>query len=133
MKIVVSDANLSSWRDDLEAALPTGTVVAWPDPTDDAEIQEALMDADVLVGPRYTADMAGAGKKLRLVQVAGAGTDKIEVDALPAGHAGGQYLSPRGFDRRVRGRRDGAAASRDPPPGRRTSPWRVGISRPQPS
>ena len=85
MRIVVTDANLSSWRDDLEAALPSGTVVAWPDPTDDAAIQEALLDADILVGPRYTSDMGGAGKKLQLVQVAGAGTDKIDVNALPRG------------------------------------------------
>lgn len=85
MRIVVTDANLSSWRDDLEAALPSGTVVAWPDPTDDAAIQEALLDADILVGPRYTADIGGAGKKLQLVQVAGAGTDKIDVNALPRG------------------------------------------------
>ena len=85
MRIVVTDANLSSWRDDLEAALPDGTVVAWPDPTDDADVRAALIDADVLVGPRYTTDMSDAGKKLRLVQVAGAGTDKIEVDALPQG------------------------------------------------
>ena len=85
MKIVVSDANLSSWRSDLEAALPDGTEVVWPNPVDDTEIQEALTDADVLVGPRYTAEMASAAKTLRLVQVAGAGTDKIEVDALPRG------------------------------------------------
>jgi phosphoglycerate dehydrogenase-like enzyme len=85
MRIVVTDANLSSWRDDLEAALPEGAVVVWPDPTDDTAVQQALFGADVLVGPRFTADMSDAGKNLRLVQVAGAGTDKIEVDALPQG------------------------------------------------
>lgn len=85
MRVVVTDANLSSWRDDLETALPAGTTVVWPDTTDDAEIKAALVDADVLVGPRFTADMSDAGKSLRLVQVAGAGTDKVEVDALPAG------------------------------------------------
>jgi phosphoglycerate dehydrogenase-like enzyme len=85
MRIVVTDANLSSWRDDLEAALPDGTVVVWPDPTDDTAIREALVGADVLVGPRYSADMSSAGKNLRLVQVAGAGTDKIDVGALPQG------------------------------------------------
>ncbi|MET0863751.1 MAG: 2-hydroxyacid dehydrogenase [Nakamurella sp.] len=85
MKIVVTDANLSSWRGDLEAALPGGTTVNWPDPADDAAIQQSLLDADVLVGPRCTTDMGNAGKKLQLVQVAGAGTDKIEVNALPPG------------------------------------------------
>jgi phosphoglycerate dehydrogenase-like enzyme len=85
MKIVVTDANLPAWRADLEGALPDGSVVLWPNPSDDAEIQAALIDADVLVGPRCTTDMGWAGKNLRLVQVAGAGTDKIEVNALPKG------------------------------------------------
>jgi phosphoglycerate dehydrogenase-like enzyme len=85
MKIVVTDANLASWRNDLETALPDGSIVAWPDPTDDAATAAALIDADVLVGPRFTTDMTSAGKTLRLVQVAGAGTDKIDVDALPPG------------------------------------------------
>ncbi|SDO34125.1 Phosphoglycerate dehydrogenase [Nakamurella panacisegetis] len=85
MRIVVSDANLASWRSDLESALPDGTVVAWPDPTDDVAIGQALISADVLVGPRFTAEMGEAATNLRLVQVAGAGTDKIDVNALPHG------------------------------------------------
>jgi len=85
MKIVVSDANLASWRTELEAGVPDGSIVLWPDPTDDVAVQAALIDADVLVGPRCTTEMSWAGKRLRLVQVAGAGTDKIELTALPKG------------------------------------------------
>ena len=35
------------------------------------------------VGSRFTAEMAAAAEKLRLIHVAGAGTDKIDFDAVP--------------------------------------------------
>jgi phosphoglycerate dehydrogenase-like enzyme len=44
---------------------------------------EELRDADVYVGSRFTAAMAGAADKLRLIHPAAAGTDKIDFDALP--------------------------------------------------
>ena len=37
----------------------------------------------MFVGSRFTADMAAAAEKLRLIHVAGAGTDKIDFAALP--------------------------------------------------
>ena len=37
------------------------------------------------MGSRFTAEMAGAAEKLRLVHAAGAGTDKIAFDALAQG------------------------------------------------
>ena len=43
---------------------------------------DELRDADVYVGSRFTAEMADAAEKLRLIHVAGAGTDKVEFDAL---------------------------------------------------
>ena len=46
---------------------------------------DELRDADVYVGGRFTAAMARAAEKLRLIHVAGAGTDKVEFDALRAG------------------------------------------------
>jgi phosphoglycerate dehydrogenase-like enzyme len=77
MKVVVADANLVPHRQRLEAALPPGTTVVWGDTSADA-----LRDADVFVGSRFTAEMAGAAEKLRLVHAAGAGTEKITFDAL---------------------------------------------------
>ncbi len=85
MKVVVSDTNLAPLRADFEAALPEGTVVLWPNPADDGAVKDALIDADVLVAGRCTTEMGWVGTNLRLVQVAGAGTDKIEVAALPKG------------------------------------------------
>lgn len=42
-----------------------------------------LRDADVHIGSRFTAEMASAAEKLRLIHVAGAGTDKVDFGAVP--------------------------------------------------
>ena len=77
MKVVVGDPNLVPHRARLEAALPPGSTVAWGNTALDD-----LRDADVFVGGRFTAEMAGAALKLRLVHAGGAGTDKIAFKAL---------------------------------------------------
>jgi len=76
MKIVVADANLVPHRGRFEAALPPGAEVSWQVSSD------ALSDTDVYVGSRFTAEMAEAAEKLRLIHVAGAGTDKVDFEAL---------------------------------------------------
>lgn len=76
MKIVVVEQNLLVHRDRFEAALPPGAEAVWNGSIED------LRDADVFVGGRFTAEMAAAAEKLRLVHVAGAGTDKIDFAAL---------------------------------------------------
>jgi phosphoglycerate dehydrogenase-like enzyme len=43
---------------------------------------DRLRDADVYVGSRFTTEMADAAEKLKLIHVAGAGTDKVEFEAL---------------------------------------------------
>ena len=85
MKIVVVDQNLAPLRAEFDAAVPEGAVVHWPDPRDEAAVRGALTDAEVLVAGRFTADMADAGKHLRAVFVPGAGYEKIDFAALPAG------------------------------------------------
>jgi phosphoglycerate dehydrogenase-like enzyme len=81
VKIVVGDPNLVPHRDRLEAALPPGLTVHWHDPSSPGLLDD-LSDADVFVGGRFTAEMASAAERLRLVHAAGAGTDKIAFDAL---------------------------------------------------
>lgn len=44
---------------------------------------DELRDADVYVDSRFTAEMAQAAKRLQLVHTVGAGTDKVDFDALP--------------------------------------------------
>ncbi len=45
---------------------------------------DRLRDAQVFVGGRFTAEMAAIAEKLRLVHVAGAGTDRVAFEALGA-------------------------------------------------
>lgn len=78
MKIVVADPNLVPHRDRLEAAMPDAAV-RWQ--TNGVSPDE-LRDADVYVGSRFTAAMADAAEKLKLIHPAAAGTDKIDFDAL---------------------------------------------------
>jgi phosphoglycerate dehydrogenase-like enzyme len=79
VKIVVSDANLMPHRERFEAAVPPGSRVSWH--VGGVPLEE-LRDADVYVGSQFTAEMADAAEKLRLIHPAAAGTDKIEFDAL---------------------------------------------------
>jgi phosphoglycerate dehydrogenase-like enzyme len=79
MRIVVADANLVPHRERFEAALPPGSDVRWC--PGGAPLEE-LRDTEVYVGSLFTADMAAVAEKLRLIHVGGAGTDKIDLDAL---------------------------------------------------
>jgi phosphoglycerate dehydrogenase-like enzyme len=72
MRVVITDTNLLPLRKELEELLPPGTETVW------APRGNELTTADVLVGPEFTQAMADAAPKLRLVQVAGAGTDRIQ-------------------------------------------------------
>lgn len=85
MKILVADANLAPHRALFEAALPAGVEVEWCLGRDPLALREELRDVDVYVGGRFSAEMAEAAEKLRLVHVAGAGVDKVDFDALPPG------------------------------------------------
>ena len=63
-----------------ELGVPCQIVVA-----DEAAIVSKLGDVDVLVTMSFTGEMAAAARRLRLVQVPGAGLDRIDRSALPAG------------------------------------------------
>jgi phosphoglycerate dehydrogenase-like enzyme len=52
---------------------------------DEAEIVSRMADVDVLVTMAFTREMAGAAGRLKLVQVPGAGIDRIDRSALGAG------------------------------------------------
>ena len=78
MKIIVANPNLVPLRDRFEAGVPTDAHVIW---ADGVSLDE-LRDADVYVGSSFTAEMAEAAEKLRLVHSVGAGTDKIDFAAL---------------------------------------------------
>src|SRR4029453_10077702 len=50
---------------------------------DEVGIVSRLSDVDVLVTMAFTPEMGGAAKRLKLVQVPGAGLDRIDRGALP--------------------------------------------------
>jgi phosphoglycerate dehydrogenase-like enzyme len=52
---------------------------------DEVEVISRLHEVDVLVTMSFTPEMGAAGRRLRLVQVPGAGLDRIDRAALPAG------------------------------------------------
>ncbi|TDW84219.1 phosphoglycerate dehydrogenase-like enzyme [Kribbella pratensis] len=78
MRVVITDLNLLPLRDELEALVPQDELVWLPD-----DLLDALKTADVLVGPSFTQEMADAAPGLRLVQVAGAGTDRVQATGVP--------------------------------------------------
>lgn len=82
MKIVIADANLSAHRSQLDSALPPGAAAYWYDGMSESALHAELAEAEVYVGGRFTAEMANSAPLLRLVHVAGAGTDNIDFDAL---------------------------------------------------
>jgi phosphoglycerate dehydrogenase-like enzyme len=52
---------------------------------EEADIAARMADVDVLVSMAFSAEMAQAAPRLKLVQVPGAGLDRIDLGALPAG------------------------------------------------
>jgi phosphoglycerate dehydrogenase-like enzyme len=60
--------------------VPCDVVVA-----DEAGVVTKLADVDVLVTLAFTREMGAAARRLRLVQVPGAGLDRVDRAALPAG------------------------------------------------
>jgi phosphoglycerate dehydrogenase-like enzyme len=85
VKVVVTDTNLHGYRSELMHGAPANTTWAFHSRFDDEGVFDDLADADVFVGPVLTPTMAQAAPRLRLVQVAGAGTDGIARDSLPPG------------------------------------------------
>ncbi len=53
--------------------------------TDETEVVSRLPEVDVLVTLVFTGAMGASAKRLRLVQVPGAGLDRIDRSALPPG------------------------------------------------
>lgn len=63
-----------------QLAAPCDVIVA-----DESGIVARLADVDVLVTLGFTREMGAAARRLKLVQVPGAGLDRIDCSALPAG------------------------------------------------
>jgi len=82
MKIVVGDRNVLPHREQFEAGLPVDAEVIWCVPFDESRVIDELADADVYVGGKFSAAMGSGAPKLRMVHVAGAGTDNVDRSGL---------------------------------------------------
>ncbi|OZE91258.1 hydroxyacid dehydrogenase [Rhodococcoides fascians] len=78
MKIVVGDRNVVPHREQFEAGLPANAEVVRSVPFDEQDVIAHLHDADVYVGGKFSAAMGAAAPRLRMVHVAGAGTDNVD-------------------------------------------------------
>jgi phosphoglycerate dehydrogenase-like enzyme len=87
VKVVVADSNLLPFRELLTELTPANTTISMYPRFDAEAVVGDLPDAEVFVGPKFTLAMGTAARRLRLVQVAGAGTDGVDRTALPAGVA----------------------------------------------
>jgi phosphoglycerate dehydrogenase-like enzyme len=84
MKILVADAMVKERLDSLRGMV--NGVVQWTSiDGDEGKLLQEVVDTDVFVGIPFTAEMAQAAEKLRLVQLAGAGTGGVAFEALPEG------------------------------------------------
>jgi phosphoglycerate dehydrogenase-like enzyme len=84
VKVVVADPNLDSYRSELTDGAPPNTTWVFRERSDEVALVAELEDADVFIGTTLTPTMAARARQLKLVQVAGAGTDGIATSALPA-------------------------------------------------
>ncbi|QII05743.1 hydroxyacid dehydrogenase [Rhodococcoides fascians A25f] len=82
MKVVIADSNLLPHRRRFEDRVAPGVDLSWHDSFDIDAIAADIADATVYVGGKFPAALAEASPELRLVHVAGAGTDGVDFDAL---------------------------------------------------
>ena len=84
MKVAFAGAFAVRLEAEVRARLPPGCEIT---ATDEASLVNELGDVDVLVSMAFTREMAAAARRLKLVQVPGAGLDRIDRGALPGGAA----------------------------------------------
>lgn len=73
------------WNEDLKLTLDPGIAFVTADPKDRAARDEALVQAEILISAEFTAEMARAAVRLRLLICPAAGTEAIDRTALPPG------------------------------------------------
>lgn len=73
------------WKEELAPLLAPGLSLTIVNPDDAAARDAALADAEILISADFTAAMAGACRRLRLLVCPAAGTDSVDRAALPDG------------------------------------------------
>ncbi|MDI9929740.1 2-hydroxyacid dehydrogenase [Rhodococcus sp. IEGM 1354] len=84
MKVVIADSNLLPHRNRFESRVASDIELSWHEKFDVDALVADIADATVYVGGKFPAALAEAAPDLRLVHVAGAGTDGVSFDDLTA-------------------------------------------------
>jgi phosphoglycerate dehydrogenase-like enzyme len=85
MQILINDPVIGAVLEPMLANLPGDNSWKICDESDDAVLCPLVENAEVYVGYRFTPAMARAARALRLIQLSGAGYDKIPLNALAPG------------------------------------------------
>jgi phosphoglycerate dehydrogenase-like enzyme len=137
MKIAFAGSFAVRLMDSVQAHLSLPCEVIADD--NEAAILPRLAEADVLVSMGFTRAMAEAGPRLRLVQVPGAGLDRIDRAALPRGaHLANAYGHEAGIAEYIMGAmlaltRSFGSLDASLRRGRWDSQWAIGVPMPPPS
>lgn len=84
LRIAVTDPIISAFADELRC---TRRPHAWTFADAPGAARDAIAGADVVICSRLTADDMTGGDRVRLVHTTGAGVDRVDVGAMPAGAA----------------------------------------------
>ena len=85
LKVVVIGNNLFRWIDFLRKQVKTDAEISYLDTYDEGVVCKAIGEVDVAVTMIFTPRMGRAAKHLRLIQMPGAGYDKIHPESVPSG------------------------------------------------
>ncbi|MEQ3553486.1 NAD(P)-dependent oxidoreductase [Pseudonocardia nematodicida] len=83
--MVVTEPNLWPYLQDRADLVERGLATEFVPASDAGAVTDRLRGAFAYAGVPFDAAMAAAGTELRLVQITAAGTDHVEVDAMPSG------------------------------------------------
>ena len=85
LKIVVIGNNLFRWIDFLREQVKTDAEITYLDTYDEEKVCALIEEVDAAVTMIFTPAMGKAAKRLRLIQLPGAGYDKIHHESIPPG------------------------------------------------
>ncbi len=85
LKVLFIGYNIGIWSKFLQEQMNTPIEICCVDSYDEKAVVQAVGDVDVVVTGVFTPGMGQAAKRVRLIQMPGAGYDQIHPDSIPPG------------------------------------------------
>ena len=85
LRVAVIGPHMGEWIPLLRSLLTTPVEIIWVSSYEEEEVTRAVPDVDVVITASFTPAMGRACRRARLVQMPGAGYDKIHPDSIPPG------------------------------------------------